>query len=144
MYSALYHNGFWKPWCLFQLFSLKRSNNMFNTVELFQHVRNFTLFSAFQIHSIYFHQVAACCPANQSHSILACDEAMGQKKAKRIGKKVAKKWEALDLLPLCGSLVWLKGECCNIDENNSSNTRNINLFLALLSVEFVFQIWITK
>lgn len=67
--------------------SLKMSNSMVNIVELFHHVRNFPPFSAFHIHSIYFHQVPACCPANQSHSILICGEAKGQKKAKGIRKR---------------------------------------------------------
>lgn len=131
-YSAPCHDGFWKPWWLFQLFSLKRSKSTVNTVELFQHIRNFTPFSAFHIHSVYFHQIPACCSANQSHSILICDEAKGQKKAKRVGKKVAKKREALDLLPVWGSLVCLEGKSCNIYESNSSNTSSINLFLASL------------
>ena len=70
----------------FNCFFLRRSNIMVNIVEFFHYVRNFTLFFAFHFHSICFHQVPACRPASQSHSILICGETKGQKGAKRKGK----------------------------------------------------------
>lgn len=67
---------------------------MVNTVELFSPCEKFF---AFHFHPICLHQVPACCPASQSHSILICGETKAPEESKKKRKTVAKKREALDL-----------------------------------------------
>lgn len=129
---------YWKPWWLFQLFSLRRSNSMVNIVELFSPCKKFRSIFCFTLPFNLFSSGTSLLSSNpiSFHIDLWWDKRT--KDSKRKGKRQSKKRRPQpSFLPSCGSLAWLKGKCCDTCARCSSDITGINLFLAPLSMIFV-------